>query len=114
MASGLHRKAHATEPQDLRSCSVEVLASYSHNPKLADLQRCVNVPSRDIASIAPPASKRLWTLRNRLDERTRADMIAAYQAGSTAASLAVAHSLSVRSVKRLMAAAGVRRKHVPA
>lgn len=92
---------------------MEVLASYSHTRQTADLQRC-NTHRSDVVPAARRAPKRPWSLRDRLDERTRADMVAAYQAGSTAASLAVAHGLSVRSVKRLMAAAGVRRKHVPA
>jgi hypothetical protein len=37
-------------------------------------------------------------------------MIAAYRGGTTAASLATTHELSPRSVKRLLASAGVRRK----
>jgi hypothetical protein len=53
-------------------------------------------------------------VRDRLDERTRAAVIAAYRAGSTAASLAATHELSLRSVKRMLAAAGVRRKLLPA
>ena len=61
-----------------------------------------------------PASKRPWSLRDRLDERTRAEMIAANRGGETAASLACGHGLSVRSVKHLVAAGGVRRKQLPA
>jgi hypothetical protein len=60
------------------------------------------------------AAGRPWSLRDRLDERTRADLIAAYRAGTTAASLAVAHGLSVRSVKRLLYSNGVRRNQLPA
>jgi hypothetical protein len=41
-------------------------------------------------------------------------MIEAYRAGGTAASIAAAHGLSIRSVKRLLAAAGVRRNRLPA
>jgi hypothetical protein len=37
-------------------------------------------------------------------------MIDAYRAGTTAASLAATHGLSLRSVKRLLAAAGARRR----
>ena len=53
--------------------------------------------------VAVPAShtvaKRAWSLRDRLDERTRVDVIDAYRAGATAASLASAHGLSLRSIK---------------
>jgi hypothetical protein len=93
---------------------VEVLTSYSHTTHLADLQQCVSAGRPDVVRIAAPASERPWSLRDRLDERARADMVAAYRAGSTAASLAAAHGLSVRSVKRLFAAAGVGRRPVPA
>jgi hypothetical protein len=41
-------------------------------------------------------------------------MIAAYRAGTTAASLATTYELSLRSVKRVLAVAGVRRKLRPA
>jgi uncharacterized protein YcbK (DUF882 family) len=93
---------------------VEVLAAYSHTTQLADLQRCLNARRSDAVSAAPPAPKRLWSLRDRLDERTRTDLIAAYRAGTTAASLAATHGLSLRSVKRLLAATGVHRKQLPA
>jgi hypothetical protein len=94
--------------------SVEVLTSYSHTAHLADLQRCIDAAPSDVASVAPPAPRRLWSLRERLNERTCADMIAAYRAGTTAASLATAYGVSLRSVKRLLAAAGARRKPPPA
>jgi hypothetical protein len=68
----------------------------------------------DVVPVPQPASKRPWSLQNRFDERTRADLIAAYRDGATAASVAVAHGLSIRSVKRLVAAAGVRRQQLPA
>ncbi len=83
------------------TCLVEVLAAYSHSAQLADLQRCVN--ARSTAAAVPtslPASKRPWSLQDRLDERTRADLIDAYRSGATAASLATTHGLSLRSVKR--------------
>lgn len=89
---------------------MEVLAAYSHNKHVADLQLCVNASRKSVSF--PPTSeiKRPWRLRERIDERTRVDMIAAYRAGTTAASLATTHGLSPRSVKRLLAAAGARRK----
>jgi DNA-directed RNA polymerase specialized sigma24 family protein len=68
----------------------------------------------DVVPVPQPASRKPWSLQDRLDERTRADLIAAYRDGRTAASLAVAHGLSIRSVKRLVAAAEVRRQPVPA
>jgi hypothetical protein len=94
--------------------SVEVLTSYSHTTHLPDLRICIDAPRSDAVSAATSASKRPWSLRDRLDERTRADLIATYLAGTTAAMLAVTHGLSLRSVKRLVAAAGVRRKQLPA
>jgi hypothetical protein len=93
---------------------VEVLTSYSYTTKLPDLRLCVKAPRSDAVSIANPTSKRPWSLRDRLDERNRAALIAAYRAGTTAGSLAATHGLSLRSVKRLLAAAGVRRKQLPA
>jgi hypothetical protein len=93
---------------------VELLTSYSHTRRLADLRRCILTPPRTTFAAAPPASKRPWSLRDRLDERTRADLIDAYLAGATASSLAVRHGLSLRSVKRLLAAEGVRRTQIPA
>ncbi len=89
---------------------MEVLAAYSHTPDLAGLRHCANIYRPENDPVARPAPRRPWNLRDRLDERTRADMIAAYRAGTTAASLATTHELSLRSVTRLLAAAGVRRK----
>jgi hypothetical protein len=90
--------------------SVEVLTSYSHTTQLTDLQRCGNGRLRAAVAADHAAVKRAWDLRDRLDERTRIDLISAYRAGATAASLADAHGLSLRSVKRLLAAAGVGRQ----
>jgi hypothetical protein len=92
---------------------VEVLTSYSHTTHDADLQLCANASQSDAVPVARQASGRPWSLRDRLDERTRVDLIAAYRTGATAASLAITHDLSLRSVKRLMAAAGVRRQRLP-
>jgi hypothetical protein len=93
---------------------VEVLASYSHTTQLADLRRCGAARAITDAPSARPLSKQPWRLRDRLDERTRADMINTYRDGATAASLAAAHGISLRSVKRLVAAAGVCRSEPPA
>jgi hypothetical protein len=89
--------------------SVEVLAAYSHTKHLGDLRRCLQAQLAITAPSPTPSPGRPWSLRNRLDERVRGELIDAYRAGATAASLASAHRLSLRSVKRLVAAAGVRR-----
>jgi hypothetical protein len=89
---------------------VEVLTSYSHTTHLADLQLRLSTHRSDVALLAQPASKRPWSLRDRLDDGTRADMIAADRAGTTAASLAAEYGLSLRSVKRFLADAGARRQ----
>jgi hypothetical protein len=93
---------------------VEVLVAYSHTTQLADLQRCADAPRSSVVPAGTSAAKRPWSVRDRIDERTRADLIAAYRAGTTAASLATTHGLSLKSVKRLLAAAGVRRNPLPA
>jgi hypothetical protein len=53
--------------------------------------------------------QRPWRLRDRLDEGDIAELITAYRDGATAASLAAAHGVSLKSVKRLLRTAGVRR-----
>jgi 2,4-dienoyl-CoA reductase-like NADH-dependent reductase (Old Yellow Enzyme family) len=58
---------------------------------------------------ARPSAKRPWSLRERLDEREIAELITAYRNGTTAASLATAHGVSLTSVKRLLRTAGIRR-----
>jgi hypothetical protein len=72
------------------------------------------MPAGRTSFASPHPRPRPWRLRDRLDERTRADMIAAHRAGTTAASLANTHALSLKSVKRLLASAGVRRKRLTA
>lgn len=46
---------------------------------------------------------------DRLDEREIAELITAYRNGATTAFLATAHGVSLKSVKRLLHTAGVRR-----
>jgi hypothetical protein len=89
-----------------------VLTSYSHTKHVADLQRCTDAPPVAAVPPAERTAQRPWSLRDRFDERARADMIAAYRAGATAASLATEHALSLSSVKRLLAAAGARRQRL--
>ncbi|PZS28300.1 MAG: hypothetical protein DLM61_15145 [Pseudonocardiales bacterium] len=88
---------------------MEVLASYSHSAQAADLRLCHTVALTSPACAPRPSAKRPWSLRDRLDERDIANLITAYRQGSTAASLAAAHGLSLKSVKRLLHTAGVRR-----
>jgi hypothetical protein len=52
---------------------------------------------------------RPWSLRDRLTERDITDLIIAYRHGATAASLATTHGMSLRSIKRLLHSAGIRR-----
>jgi hypothetical protein len=78
---------------------VEVLAAYSRTRNLADLQRCRNGRLLVAVPVSHTVAKRAWSLRDRLDERTRVDVIDAYRAGATAASLASAHGLSLTSIK---------------
>jgi hypothetical protein len=55
------------------------------------------------------SGQRPWSLRERLKERDIAELITAYRNGTTAASLAATHGVSLKSVKRLLHTAGVRR-----
>jgi hypothetical protein len=87
---------------------VELLATYSHSAQAADLRLCHTVAPPDLCAPRPSA-KRPRSLRDHLDERDIGDLITAYREGATAASLAVAHDLSLTSVKRLLDTAGVRR-----
>ena len=88
---------------------MEALATYSHSAQAADLQLCHTVALARPVCAPRPNAKRPWSLRDRLDERDIADLITAYRDGATAASLAAAHDLSLKSVKRLLHIAGVRR-----
>ena len=90
-----------------------MLTSYSHTTHLADLRQFIAGRPLAVVPAALAAFKRPWNLRDRLDERTRADLMTAYLAGTTAASLATTDGLSLRSVKRVLASAGVRRKRLP-
>jgi hypothetical protein len=62
-------------------------------------------PVRVLKSSAKPP----WSLHERLDERDIAELITASRDGVTAAALATTHGVSLRSVKRLLRTAGVRR-----
>jgi hypothetical protein len=88
---------------------VELLTAYSHSAHIADLRLCRTVALASPAQASKPSARRPWSLRERLDERDIAELITAYRDGVTAASLAATHSVSLRSVKRLLRTAGVRR-----
>ncbi|MGH3751659.1 MAG: hypothetical protein ACRDRP_03010 [Pseudonocardiaceae bacterium] len=88
---------------------VEVLTVYSHSAQAADLLLCRTMAIANPVRAARPNAKRPWSLRERLDEREIAELITAYREGATAASLATAHGVSLKSVKRLLRTAGIRR-----
>jgi hypothetical protein len=88
---------------------VELLAAYSHSTQATDLQLCHTMALTSPAHTPRLSAKRPWSLRERLDERDIADLIIAYCDGATAISLAAAHGVSLKSVKRLLHAAGIRR-----
>jgi 2,4-dienoyl-CoA reductase-like NADH-dependent reductase (Old Yellow Enzyme family) len=88
---------------------VELLTAYSHSMQAADLQLCHAAARTSPLCAVRPSTKRPWSLRDRLDESNIADLITAYRDGATAASLAAAHGVSLKSVKRLLHTAGIRR-----
>jgi hypothetical protein len=88
---------------------VELLVAYSHSVQAADLRHCHTVALTSPVAPAKPNTKRPWSLRERLDEREITELITAYRNGATATSLATTHSVSLRSIKRLLHTAGVRR-----
>ena len=81
---------------------VEILAAYSHSAQVADLQVCVLSATRDQRPETQSATTAPWSLRERLSDDTIHAMACAYHAGATARELAVAHDLSLSSVKRLL------------
>src|SRR2546423_14831438 len=89
---------HERPGQRLGRSSVEVLAAYSHSAQAADLRLCHTVALTNPVGTPRPSVKRPWSLRDRLDERDIAALITAYRDGATAASLAAAHGLSLKSV----------------
>jgi hypothetical protein len=90
---------------------VEVLTAYSHSVQAADLLFCQTAALTSPVRAPRPSAKRPWSLRERLHEREVAELITAYRDGATAVSLAAAHGVSLKSVKRLLRAAGIRRDH---
>jgi hypothetical protein len=88
---------------------VELLTAYSHSVQAADLRLCHTVACTSPVRTPKASAKPPWSLRERLDERDFAELITAYRDGATATSLAAAHGVSLKSVKRLLHTAGVRR-----
>ncbi|MGH3874686.1 MAG: hypothetical protein ACRDSR_24825 [Pseudonocardiaceae bacterium] len=88
---------------------MEILAAYSHSRKAADLRLCHIVVLVSPVGAPRSSTQRPWSLHERLDERETAELITAYRDGTTAASLAATHGVSLSSVKRLLHTAGVRR-----
>ena len=88
---------------------MEVLTSYLHSTQAADLQLCHTAVLTSPVRALSPSTKHPWSLRERLDEREIAELITAYHNGATAVSLAATHGVSLRSVKRLLHTADVRR-----
>jgi 2,4-dienoyl-CoA reductase-like NADH-dependent reductase (Old Yellow Enzyme family) len=98
-----------TQVSDSGACSVELLTAYSHSMQAADLQLCHAAARTSPVCAARPSTKRPWSLRDRLNESDIADLTTTYRDGATAASLAAAHGVSLKSVKRLLHTAGIRR-----
>jgi hypothetical protein len=88
---------------------VEVLATYSHSTQAADLHICVLTATQAQRPEAKSATTTPWSLRERLSDDVIQAMACAYRAGATAGDLAVAHDLSLSSVKCLLRIVGVRR-----
>jgi hypothetical protein len=89
--------------------SVELLTAYSHSAQAADLRICVLTATQAQRPETKSATTTPWSLRERLSDDVIQAMECAYRAGATARDLAVAHDLSLSSVKRLLRIAGVRR-----
>jgi hypothetical protein len=100
---------HKCPGQKPEQCSVEILTTYSHTTQAADLRLCHTMALTSPVHASGSSGQRPWSLCERLDERDIAELITAYRDGATAASLATAHGVSLRSVKRLLHTAGIRR-----
>jgi hypothetical protein len=88
---------------------VEILTAYSHTARAADLHICVLTARQDQRPATESAAVTPWSLRERISDDVIRALACAYRAGATTRDLAVAHDLSLSSVKRLLRTAGVRR-----
>jgi len=89
--------------------SVELLTSYSPTTQAADLHICVLAATRSRRPETKSTTTTPWSLRERLSDDMIQALAHAYRAGATARDLAIAHDLSLSSVKRLLLTACVRR-----
>jgi hypothetical protein len=89
----------------LPSYLVEVLAAYSHSIQTSDLHLCHQRTSLEKRPRRWPATKRAWSLADRLDEAQVLTIVENYLSGATAAQLASAYGLSLSSLKRLLRSA---------
>ena len=87
---------------------MEILTSYSHSTQAADLHICVLAATRNRRPETESATMAPRSLRERLSDDMIQAMACAYRAGATARDLAVAHDISLSSVKRLLRIAGAR------
>lgn len=110
------RRAPARGRGALRQ-AVELLGRYSSRPDLLDRLRRVDELARQhsttgsepsCAQLPPP-----FKLSRRLSSETTAELIAAYEAGSTALELAERYSLGKTSVLRLLRAHGAAMRRQP-
>ena len=112
MGCGSHTDTVVTKNR--RSTTVvEVLTAYSHSTQAADLRICHTAALTSPVRTPRLSAQRPWSLHERLGEREITDLITAYRDGVTAASLAATHDVSLKSVKRLLHTAGVRRTPLP-
>jgi 2,4-dienoyl-CoA reductase-like NADH-dependent reductase (Old Yellow Enzyme family) len=88
---------------------VEILTTYSHTVQAADLRLCHIMALSSPVRAPRSDANHPWSLRDRLTETGITELITAYRNGATAASLATTHGVSLRSVKRLLHTAGIRR-----
>jgi hypothetical protein len=96
-------------PCSSKTPRVELLTTNSHSTQAADLRLCHTVALTSPVRAPNPSARRPWSLHERLDEGDITKLITAYRNGTTAASLATAHGVSLSSVKRLLHTASARR-----
>jgi hypothetical protein len=98
-------KAEVRDPGVLGGGTCHLLATV----QAADLQICVLTATRNQQPEIKSATTAPWSLRERLSDDVIQAMAFAYRAGATGRELAVAHDLSLSSVKRLLRTAKTRK-----
>jgi hypothetical protein len=91
---------------------VEVLVAYSHSAQVFDLHLCLSVASENPRPSRRPVTRPAWSLTDRLNEAQLRAIVDDYLSGATAARLAVAHGLSLSSLKRILRSAGATKVHI--